>query len=172
MKSRFFNIFIILLIAQILLCNFGNFSQSIDLYFLPVMIFMLPVKTKTVPSMLIAFLTGLAVDFFSDGMLGLRAAALLPVAICRFKIIGLVFGAGLLAREEDLSFRKAGIMRIVLSSLMVNTVFLLIFQILDNAGTLSFGAAALKFFLSLLTSTLLSIFIASIFDAKEVSRWR
>lgn len=56
--SAFLLKFIILLVAQVLIWNFCNFSQYAMLTFLPVIILLLPTKQETLISMLIAFAAG------------------------------------------------------------------------------------------------------------------
>ena len=56
-----FNImYILLVIAQLLICNYLHISALVTVSILPAMILCLPLSVKTIPALLIAFFTGLA----------------------------------------------------------------------------------------------------------------
>ena len=151
--------FILLLIAQILLCNFFTFSQYLLLTFLPAMILFLPIKQNTIISLFIAFAAGLAVDFLSDGMLGLSSLSLVPVAFCRRSIIRLVFGSEVLARGENLSIPKNGIPHIFTGIILSTAIFLAIYIWADGAGMRPVWFNLTKFAASLILSSLISVII-------------
>ena len=79
--------FVLLLILQVLIWNFCNFSQFLMLAFLPAMILFLPVRRSAVSCMIIAFVCGFAADFLVGAPLGLSSLALVCVAFCRRGII-------------------------------------------------------------------------------------
>lgn len=168
MRSRAFVIkFIVLLIVQILLWNFCNFSTCVTLVFLPVMIMCLPVTQDNLVTMLIAFAMGFFVDFLGDGMLGLTCFALVPVAFCRKFIIRLVFGSDILSREEDPSIRKNGLAAIILTLGLATALFLILYIWADGAGTRPLGFNLLRFLLSMIASIVISTFVAIILDPED-----
>ena len=87
MRRNFTLAYLILVVAQVLICNYFHVTQYVMLSILPAMILCLPPKCGTTASLLIAFVTGLAVDFLADGVPGLNAMALLPVAMLRLPVI-------------------------------------------------------------------------------------
>ena len=98
MMSRelgFFGRYILLLIMQLLLCNYFMLSPYILLTLLPVMVLSIPLRYATPQVLLISFVTALAVDLLADGVPGLNVVALLPVALVRKTFIRWVFGTGL-----------------------------------------------------------------------------
>ena len=103
----FFGRYILLLIMQLLLCNYFMLSPYILLTLLPVMVLSIPLRYATPQVLLISFVTALAVDFLADGVPGLNVVALLPVALVRKTVIRWVFGTGLFARGDKI--RLAGI---------------------------------------------------------------
>lgn len=162
MKSgRFILYFILLTIAQILVCNFLNFSQYLMISVLPVLIMCLPVQTSSIWAVIIAFITGFAVDFLSTGMLGLSCSALLPVAILRRPIISMVFGREIYAKQEEISLKRHGLIKMTLALLLAISIFLILYIWIDAAGTRPFWFNTLKYFLSLLASFLLSLLLSS-----------
>ena len=104
-----FNIlYILLVICQIVLCNYCPLGQYITLSMLPAMVLCLPLKNSNIICMLIAFASALAVDWMSEGVLGLNASALIPVALTRKTFIRIFLGEDLINRNEMFTFRKNG----------------------------------------------------------------
>lgn len=171
MNSRYWLTYLILLIAQIILGDMLNLSQYITLFFLPVMILSLPVSIGSTKAMAIAFATGFAVDFFTHGVLGLTISALVPVALSRLLVLKLVFGNELLARKEDLSVHKQGMLKVAVATLMSTALFLAIYVPVDCAGARPFSFIAARILLSLLVSVPVSLYAANLLSVKEADRW-
>lgn len=164
-------IFVLLTVAQILIWSYLNLSQYMVLTFLPAMILCLPIRFSPARAMTVAFVTGLAVDFFAQGVLGLTALALVPVAFSRGFIIRLVFGNEVYSRGENISVRRQGTPKMALGILMASGVFLLLYIWADGAGTRPLWFNSLRFFLSLTTSTLVSTYLAGRVFTEEDTRW-
>lgn len=156
-KSGFWAAYLLLLLAQLLLSNFFNITPYLMLSILPVMVLCIPIRIGSTGAMLIAFVTGLVVDFLSEGLLGINAFALVPVAFLRKPIIGLVFGNELFARGEDFSARRNGLWKTVLATVLAQAVFTLLYVWADAAGTRPFWFGAARFGASLVAGTLLSL---------------
>lgn len=163
---------LLLLAAQILVWNYFNLSQFVLLTFLPVMILCLPVKVKTIPALLIAFAVGMAVDFFSSGILGMTCAALLPVAFCRRTIITLVYGEEVFSRGENISSRRQGPFKMTLGITMATALFMLVYIWIDGAGIRPFWFNLVRFFCSLIASVAVSLFVAGLLTDEDSARWR
>lgn len=168
-QGRFYIAFILLLIGQVCICNFFRFSQYVMLSILPAMIMMIPIRRNSIIALLVAFASSFAVDFFSDGMLGLNIAALLPVALLRFSIIRLVCGEEVFARKEDISIPRQGVWKMSLVIIMALGLFLLIYIFLDGAGTRPFWFNAIRFFASLTAGTFLSLLVTDILEPERFS---
>ena len=164
--------YILLLIAQILLGNFFNFSQFIMLSFLPVMVLMLPIRRSTIFCLIITFIMAVAVDFFADGQLGLTAAALLPVAALRRPVIMFVFGNELFSREENISPHRQGWEKILLATAICSAIFLAVYVIIDSAGTRAAWIDLVKFLLSTILSTLLSLPVSDLIGSESEAKWK
>ena len=164
--------YLLLLLAQIVLWNYFNFTQYLFVAFLPAMILCLPVSRGPVYAMVVAFLTGLAADFLVTGQLGLTSFALVPVALLRRPVITLVFGSELFARGEDLSFHRQGWQKFLLALLLLTAVFLLLYLWVDDAGMHPFWFMAVKFAVSLAVSTALSLYVANLMLEETGERWK
>ena len=159
-RNHYFLTYFLLLILQILVSNYLNLSPYVTLSVLPVMILMLPIRFGTVFAMILAFVSGLTVDWLSEGVIGLNALALVPVALARKGIIYLIFGSEFFARKEDISLRKHGFAKMSVAIVMSQTLFLLFYIWADGAATRPLSFNALRFGVSLVTGWLLAILLS------------
>lgn len=157
MKNRFVLTYVLLVIAQMLLCNYFHFTPYIMLTILPIMVFCIPTRVSVFWTLIIAFVTGLAVDYFAEGIIGLNAAALLPVAILRRTLIEAIFGPEPFEQKENITVKKYGLAKVSLAIFIITAIFLLIYNIADCAGTRPFIFILAKVCLSLLASYILSL---------------
>ena len=134
-RGDFWIAYVLLLVAQLLLSNYFHVTPYIFLTILPVMVLCIPIRVGTTGAMLIAALTGLTVDYLSEGVLGLNALALIPVAYFRNGIIGLVFGRELFARKEDFSVERCGFGKVAMALFLSTLLFLVIYIWADGTGT-------------------------------------
>ena len=156
-KSEFWFIYLLLIIAQLLFANYLRISPYLMLSILPVMVLCIPIRLGTAGAMFLAFATGLVIDLLSEGMLGLNAIALVPVAYCRNGIIRLVFGTEVFAREEDFSVQKNGFGKVFQALLIAQVIFLVIYIWVDGAGMRPFSFNAIRFAVSLVAGILISL---------------
>lgn len=155
-----FNIlYILLVVCQIVLCNYSPLGPYITLSMLPAMILCLPLKNSNIMCMLIAFASALAVDWMSEGVLGLNVAALLPVALTRKTVIRIFLGEDLINRSEMFTFRKNGAVKISAAILTLYAIYLGIYIFLDGAGTRPFWFCATKFGVSLACNWILGLLV-------------
>lgn len=161
-KTGFWLIYLIMLVAQLLLSTYANFSPYVLVTLLPVMVLCIPIRMGTIPAMLIAFASGLSVDLLSEGLLGLNALALVPVAFARNSIIRLIFGGELFAREEDFSIHRSGFGKVMVAILLSTALFLAVYIWADGAGTRPFLFNAIRFAASLAVSTGLSLLVVDL----------
>jgi hypothetical protein len=161
-KSGFWLIYVILLVAQLLLSTYANFTPYVMVTLLPVMVLCIPIHMDTVLAMVIAFATGLSVDLLSEGLLGLNALALVPVAFARNSIIRLIFGGELFAREEDFSIHRNGFWKVLVAIVLSMALFLAVYIWADGAGTRPLLFNAIRFGASLVASTLLSLLVVNL----------
>ena len=162
MNQHFGILYILLLICQIVLCNFSPLGPYIMLTVLPAMVLCIPLKISTAVCMIIAFCSGLAVDWLSEGLVGINAAALVPVALARKPIARIFFGEDLLTRKDSFSFNKYGAAKISAAILTSLTIFLAIYIFLDGAGTRPVLVNLAYFGASLFCNWLLSLIVTNI----------
>lgn len=136
MKTQNFGLlFFLMVLGQMVLCNFAGISPYVMLTMLPAMIICVPLTISTPVCMIIAFATGLSVDWLSEGVIGINAASLVPVALMRKPLIRFFLGEDLITRSDSFSFRKNGTAKISLVLILSLLIFLSIYIFLDGAGT-------------------------------------
>ena len=166
-NQHFGTLYILLLIGQIILCNYGQFSPYILLTILPAMVLCIPPSISTISGMLIAFASGLSIDWLSEGLIGLNTAAILPVALLRKGIIKIFMGEDLITRGDRFSYRKNGFAKISTAHTVCLLVFLTLYIILDGAGTRSTSFCLIKGGLSFVCNFLLAIIITNILSPDD-----
>ena len=161
MKQKIFLTYCILIVAQLVISNYFNLSPYIMLTILPVMVLCLPTKIDTVVSMFIAFATGLVIDLFSEGVIGINILALIPVAFCRKTIIRFIFGEEIISRNDTFSIKRNGLGKVVSAVVIPQSLFLLIYLIADGAAIRTFLFFMGRFFSSLAAGTVVSVAIVN-----------
>lgn len=169
-KPSFHILFIILLILQVLLMQFFTFSRFVMINFLPVMILCIPIDKGNIFAMIVAFVTGLVVDFIGDGMLGLTSLALVPTALSRLFILRIVFGSEIIARGDNISVRKQGVPKMLLASFITCSLFNIIYISIDAAGTMAPWLLIIRLLCTSVASTLVSFFVADLLTSDN--KWK
>lgn len=160
--QNFWILYILLVICQIVLCNYAYLGPYLMLTMLPVMVMCIPLYVGTPVCMLIAFTSGLAVDWLSEGLIGINAASLIPVALCRKTFIRIFLGEDIINRKDSFSVRKngAGKISIVFSAALI--IFLSIYIFLDGAGTRPFWFCASRFGASFVANLAFAFIVAEV----------
>lgn len=161
-NSNFGLVYVLMVIAQMIICNYFHFTPYIMLSILPALVLCIPLSKNTLTAMLIAFATGLAVDALSEGVFGINTLALVPVALLRKAIVSFVMGEDHISREEDFSFNRDGFGKISMAVIIVLSIFLTIYILVDGAGTRTFWFNIGKFGASLACSYPLSLGIVKV----------
>ena len=161
-RWNYYLVFSLLAVAQMVLGSYFTFTPYVVLSILPVMVLTIPIRMNTVWTMVIAFVTAIAVDLFSEGIIGINALALVPVAFARDGILRLVFGEELFSRSEDFSIRKNGLSKVILAIVIAQALFLLIYVWADSAGMRSFWFNLARWILSLLCGSIVSLFVINV----------
>lgn len=156
-RNEFWKAYVLLLIAQLIISNYFRFTPFVMLSILPVMILSVPIRVNRFALLLLAFASGLLVDWLSEGLLGLNALALVPVAYARNSILRIVFGNELMARKEDFSVNSNGLASVIMAIAMVQALFLIIYIWVDSAGSRTFLFNSSRFLASLAAGVLVSL---------------
>lgn len=163
MKNQHFGIlYFLMVIGQMVICNYFHFTPYIVLSMLPAMILCMPLTIKTSTCMIIAFASGLSVDWLAEGLIGINAASLVPVALARKTIIRIFLGEDLIARSDSFTFKKNGIGKISIALITALSIFFGIYVILDSAGTQPTSFNIIRFAASVAASFILSLLVTAV----------
>lgn len=166
-NQHFGVLYILMVIGQIVLCNYSQFGPYILLSMLPTMVLCIPPSVSTITTMLIAFASGLSVDWLSEGLLGLNTAAILPVALARKSIIKLFLGEDLISRGDRFSYRKNGFAKISAANSACIILFLSLYIFLDGAGTRPVWFCFTKGAISFVCNFILAIIVTNIMSPDD-----
>lgn len=167
MNFHFRTLYILLLVCQIILCNYSNFGPYVILSILPAMVLCIPLSVSTPLCMFIAFVSGISVDWLSEGLIGLNASSILPVALIRKGLISMFIGEDLISRSERFSIRKNGFTKVFIAYFCATSIFLAIYILLDGAGTRPFLFILTRFGVSLACCLTLGLFAINTLTAEE-----
>lgn len=167
MRNNFTLTYILLTVAQMLLSNYFHFTPYMMVTILPAMVLCIPTKIGTIKAMLIAFVTGLAVDFLAEGTLGINAMSLVPVALLREPVISMFFGSEPFEQKENVTVRKYGFGRVSMAIIVMTMLFLLIYILADCAGTRPFWFIISRLGLSTAGSYLVSLCIINLLTYED-----
>jgi len=163
MKGHNFGLlFFLMVIGQVIVCNFTNLGPYVMLSLLPAMILCIPLSISTSLCLVIAFATGLAVDWMAEGLIGINAAALLPVALLRKPFIRLFLGEDLITRKDGFSIKKNGIVKISMMLALSVLLFLGIYIYLDGAGTRTFSFNIIRLGVSFVCNYFIAVLVTNI----------
>ena len=161
-SQNFGILYVLLIICQVLMSTFTQLGPYIMLSMLPAMILCIPTGIRTSICLLIAFASGLAADWLSEGFLRLNTAALLPVALIRKGTIRIFLGEDIINRNDTFSIRKNGLGKVSLALITSISVFLAIHIFLDGAGTRPMWFCLTRFGASLACNWLVGLLVINI----------
>ena len=163
MKNQFFGIlYFPMVIGQMIICNYFQFTPYIVMTILPAMVLCMPLTIRTPMCMIIAFASGLAVDWLAEGLIGINAASLVPVALARKSIIRIFLGEDLIARSDSFTFKKNGFGKISIALITALSIFFAIYILVDGAGTRPTSFNAIRFTASVTSSFILSLIVTAV----------
>ncbi len=166
-NKNFWIAYTLTIIIQLLICNYLNLSPYVMLSILPVAVLCIPLNFGTAFAMIIAFVSGCAVDFLADGIPGLNALALVPVAFTRKTLIQMIFGEELFVREDGFSVKRNGFPKVLLAIIIMQTLFLAVYIAADGAGMRPLWFDAARLAASLAAGTLASLLLIGILAPED-----
>lgn len=167
LNQHFKTLYILLIIGQLALCNYCQFGPYVMLSMLPAMILCLPTGMSTITGMIVAFCTGMSVDWLSEGLIGLNTAAIVPVALMRKGIIRTFLGEDIIIRGDRFSYRKNGFAKISAANSICLIVFLGLYILLDGAGTLPASFCFTKGGVSFVCNFVLAIIVTNLLTPED-----
>ena len=154
-------VFVFLGILQIALSVLFRLPILMTVSIFPMLILYMPGNIGREKSLVLTFGISLAVDFFSDGMLGLSAIALLPIALLRLDILKLVSGEEIFINKRDIPAIHQKGLTMFTSIALATALYFLVFVWVDAAGMRPFGFNVLRWLVSTVVSSLVSYLCAT-----------
>lgn len=166
-NQNFGIIYILLAVAQMVICNYFRISPYIYVTILPAIVMCIPLKINTTVAMLVAFATGVSVDLLAEGVLGLNTLALVPVALVRYPLLRMTMGTEMQEKNYRFNIRSVGLGKMLLVTVLSTGLFLAIYVLADGAGVRPLWFNTIRFFASLACDTLLAMLVVHVLNPDE-----
>lgn len=155
---------IIVLVLQLMACEFLNIWPPLYIVVLPLFIMLLPAALSSYILMLLAFALGLVVDALSDGVLGLNATACTSVAFFKNTMLGTVTRYDTQNTVNNIGSKSMSKARFFVLMLMAHSVFFIIYVLLDGTGLGSIPFILFRMLLNVLVNTLIACVLENLFN--------
>lgn len=161
MKNSLSNIILFLsfLLIQILISNFINFGPIVLIVVYPLFILTLPTTTSASGLLLWAFAMGLGVDYFTDSIVGLNAAAAVFLAFAQPLIFKLVCRKGELENQIRPGLKELGLWRFLTFIVIGLAIHHITIVFLENFSLALSLHSLIRIVLSLFVNTILILLI-------------
>ena len=158
--------FIILILVQVLVFNNMNLGGYLHPYIYVLFIMLLPVNINRSLLLILAFFTGLTVDYFA-GTLGLNASASVFLAYLRPGVIRLFFGKQEFSTGEEIRLTSVGVFGFLKYSIVLVFMHQLLLYYLEILSFRNFFFTFNKVLLSTLLSTVIIIIVMMLFTKRR-----
>lgn len=173
MRNNYWITFTLMVLLQIIICNYFQFTQYLMLSILPVLILLMPVNYSTITALLVSFAAAFAVDLLGEGgLLGINVVALLPIAFLRNNILEFTFGKEVFVRKKIITLERYGVRKMSTAIIIAQALFLFIYIWFDSAGTRPFWFNLARFCGSLAIGFGVSLALATVLASENRSGWR
>ncbi|MDP3397527.1 MAG: hypothetical protein Q8S23_00100 [Bacteroidales bacterium] len=151
--------FVAVLLVQIMLSGLVDFGPLVFIAIYPLFIFTLPINTPVNGLLLWAFAMGLAVDYFTNSIMGLNSSASLVMALLQPQIFKAVSRKGDLENQIRPGLAQLGYAKFALYALILLTIHHIFFSMAESLGFTHFIYNLPRLFVSIAANTLLIILV-------------
>lgn len=150
MKDKIFRIlfFVLLFALQVVISNYLDLGPYVYLCLLPLILLNVPMSAPTWFVMVISFAIGLALDVFTEGVLGMNSAAAVMMAFSRKAIFKVTAKRDRQDRTEVPSAMNIGFSKYLSYISACTALYMLVYILLDCVGFSSFLFIIIKFAIS------------------------
>lgn len=150
---------LLLILAQAAIDNYVNMTVYLDIALCLFIVLTLPPGWGAIPSMIAGFAVGITVDILGNGIIGMSAAAMTAVALCRKTVFNIAA-----PREKDKrqEFWDMGLRNFILYTIPLTLIYLLVYILLDSSGFRPAGQNLLRLGISLAANTAIMGFLYAI----------
>lgn len=146
-------------LGQMLISEYVNIWTMLYIAIFPAFLMIIPMSLNVTLYMLLAFLFGLGIDSFSDGVIGLNAAACVAIAYLRKPLLSLILTKNSIENIDSISIKELGVSKFIVINLLLYSVFFLIYLSLDNFWSVAFLFTLLKFIINIIINVIFAIVI-------------
>lgn len=156
---RYLALAALMVVCQILLSEYVNIWAILYIAIFPQFIILLPPSMNRSLHLIVAFLLGLCIDFFADGVLGLNAAALVAMAYTRPFFLKLTLSKGNMDNAEGLPLtpKTVEIPKLIMLNTLMLAVFFTAYILLDSAAGFSLWYTLLKIGICVAVNSIITI---------------
>lgn len=151
--------FFSLLFVQIILSGLIDFGPLLFIAVYPLFIFTLPINTPVNKILLWAFAMGIAVDYFTNSIMGLNTSALLIMALLQPLVFKAVSRKGDLENQIRPGLAQLGYAKFALYTLILLAIHHGFFSMVESMGFTHFIYNLPRLFVSIAVNTLLIILV-------------
>lgn len=158
----------LLIFCQILLSEYVNIWPLLYIAIFPQFIILLPPALNRTAHLLIAFVLGMAIDIFADGVPGLNAAALTAMAYIRPLFLKITLSKANLDTSDNqpLLPRTVEFQKLAMLNICMLAVFFLVYILLDSAGAFPFWYTTLKIAVCVIANCIISLVCSKVLFEK------
>ncbi len=150
---------LLLILAQAAIDNYVNMTVYLDIALCLYIVLTLPPRWGAIPSMIVGFAVGIIVDVLGNGIIGMSAAAMTAVALCRKTVFRI---AAPREKEKRQDIGTMGLRNFILYTLPLTLVYLLVYILLDSSGFRPAGQNLIRTGISLAANTAIMGFLYAI----------
>ena len=151
--------FVSVLFVQIILSGLVDFGPLLFISIYPLFIFTLPINTSVNKLLLWAFAMGIAVDYFTNSIMGLNSSASVIMALFQLQIFKAVSRKGDLENQIRPGLAQLGFAKFALYALILLTIHHMFFSMAESLGITHFIYNLPRLFVSIAVNTLLIILV-------------
>lgn len=158
-KSNDLILFFSFALIQIVLGSLVDLGPLLFISVYPLFILTRPANTSMHSTLLWAFAMGIAVDYFTNSILGINSAAALIMALFQYRILKIVCSKGDWDNQVRPGMRELGAGRFI--TYLVSALFIhhLAFSVIESFGFVHFIYNLPRVFISLIINSLLILLI-------------
>lgn len=154
---------VILLVMQILMTEFINIFPFLLLTVFPIFIATLPININYTLLLFIAAGYGLSVDIFTEGVVGINAAALTAMAVALKPVTFLIVPKNLLDNVHYVMSKEVSFVRLVFINMILCFVYLTVYLLLDSIGHGMFLYNLFRFGINFVIDVIFWVFLEYVF---------
>ena len=152
-------LFISFVITQIILSSLIDFGPLLFISVYPLFLLTRPANISINSLLLWAFAMGLAVDYFTNSIMGINSSASLVMAVCQFRILRVVSRKGDFDSQVRPGLRELGFIRFVSYIVAALLIHHTVISLAESFGLTNFIYNLPRLLISLVVNTLIILLI-------------